>query len=152
MNTSKYNNIQIRKPLSTLLSLSCLIIVLYQTKKCIQKFSSIPKTTEVSIEKASDNVNPDITICNMKFAEILAKLEKCNTSVDLYQLNQVWSGQGDSNCTNPENVFLNTVHTPTEIIRSIDVTNFDNDKFKLNLKPSDSQNVHSSHLYEQLMG
>ena len=121
---------------TSFLSAACLAFVVFQAQKSIQKFSENPKSTDVSIEKAAKHTYPDFTFCHkitsateaVLFARVGnepfdTRLKKCGLSENEYKLQYKWVG--NASCSDPKELYLQTVSNVTDIIQTIKVVDFD---------------------------
>ena len=70
--------------ISFLVAITCCAFVVYQTDKCIKKYNAYPKSTEVSIAKASKHDYPDMAFCDGDFSGFENELSKCNLTRNQY--------------------------------------------------------------------
>ena len=97
-----------------IITISCLIFVLYQAQKCVRKYLGSPRSTDVSIELASRHPYPQITFCyreghgNGLYSQ---NLKRCNLTYNEYFINNLnWYG----NCNDGHEVFENMVGSPKD--------------------------------------
>ena len=113
-----------RRFLSFILSFACFVFVIYQTHNCIQKYNEGPKSTQVSIVKASEHAYPDFTFCHQNEDHIKKKLENCGLTTYRYK-HYEFIGSNKS-CAD-------AVGTQSDLIKSIKITNFDDEEKELDI-------------------
>ena len=92
--------------LGLILSFTCLCFVFYQTQNCIRKYQQDPKSTDVTIVKASEHAYPDFTLCHQSLDHINQNLKICGLTKDIYQNQSKWIG----NCSHdPQTLYSNAV-------------------------------------------
>lgn len=111
----------IQKYLSILISLSCASFVLYQGYKCWTKYKAIPKTTHVSIEKATRY--PDVTFCSS--VDFFRRNNDCNISAHSYFTQNQWTGT--LNCSDPIKLHNSLVGDVKDLVWSIVISGDDVD-------------------------
>ena len=135
MKYSKFKAKYLFNLFSILLTLSCFSFVIYQTEKCITKYQENPTSTHVTIAKASKHSYPDLTFCRQdSWPVITERLEKCDLTYFNYYNDYQWSGMGIENCTDPEKLYQNIVDQVTDVIQSIEITDFDKNTTQMDLK------------------
>ena len=98
---------------------------MFQTHKCLQKFSEEPKVTDVSLQKSSDINYPDLTFCRQILtSHYEEQLKKCNLTKNEYENIKIWFESGNPNCTNPVNLYLDMVGNPWDIVKSVQIEDF----------------------------
>ena len=132
-----------KKYLTILLTLSCLIFVVYQTQECIQKFKDNPRSTDVSIEKAAKHDYPDLTFCHAKIplfplsstsgtSKLFSnKLEKCGLTMQKYLLEQQWVG--NDSCPDPKEIYLEGVGNVSNLVQYVKIEDFDGKESNLEI-------------------
>ena len=125
----------LREGITILLTLSCLVFVVYQAQKCIQKFKDNPRSTDVSIEKAAKHDYPDLTFCHAKIplfplsstsgtSKLFSnKLEKCGLTMQKYLFEQQWVG--NDSCPDPKELYLDGVGNVADLIQNVKLVDFD---------------------------
>ena len=105
-----------------ILTLGCFIFVIYQGRECVIKYINKPKSTDVTIEHASKNPYPSLTLCPKtkrgdENALELTKntLKKCNLTLEDLQSGK-WFGVGnESYCEDPKELY-NMIMGTTDLI------------------------------------
>ena len=124
----------LKEGVTILLTLSCLVFVVYQAQKCIQKFKDNPRSTDVSIEKAAKHDYPDLTFCHAKIPLLNSttsgttklfsnKLKKCGLTMQNYLLEQQWVG--NASCTDPKEIYLDGAGNVSDLIQYVKLEDFD---------------------------
>ena len=80
----------VRTFISFLLTITCWAYVLYQTDKCIKKYRKYPKSTDISIAKASKHDYPDLSFCDSDFSHFENGLNECNLTKTEYKSHYNW--------------------------------------------------------------
>ena len=66
--------------ISLMITFGCLTFVLYQSRKCLLKYYTFPKSADVSIQKAESY--PEVTICPKDLTFYNDYLKQCNLSFE----------------------------------------------------------------------
>ena len=127
-----------QKSLSLLISIACLTFVLYQGYKCWNKYATVPKSTDVSIEKARQY--PDVTICPRHFWSS-SKLHKCNLTFYSYFGQHQWTSD-NQNCTDPRQVYEEMVGKVSDLILYLNLTGYDQDYLALDMDDPNNFRIH----------
>ena len=132
----------LKEGVTILLTLSCLVFVVYQAQKCIQKFKDNPRSTDVSIEKAAKHDYPDLTFCHAKIPLLNSttsgttklfsnKLKKCVLTMKNYLLEHQWVG--NDSCPDPKKLYLDGVGNVSDLIQYVKLVDFDGKKSNLDI-------------------
>ena len=116
-----------------MVSITCCAFVVYQTDKCIKKFIAFPKSTEVSIAKASKHDYPDMAFCDADFRGFENELSECNLTRNQYDNQHIWHSNVSQECMDPEKLFSKITGKPTDIISEIIIIGFENNVTYLDL-------------------
>ena len=116
-----------------MVSITCCAFVVYQTDKCIKKFIAFPKSTEVSIAKASKHDYPDMSFCDADFRGFENELSECNLTRNQYDNQHIWHSNVSQECMDPEKLFSKITGKPTDIISEIIIIGFENNVTYLDL-------------------
>ena len=108
--------------ISFLLAITCCALVLYQTDKCIKKYNAYPKSTEVSITKASKHDYPDMSICDTDFSGFEEGLNECNLTKTEYKSQYRWFANESEECMDPKKLYLKITGNPSDIVKEIQIT------------------------------
>ena len=127
-----------QKSLSLLISIACLTFVLYQGYKCWTKYATVPRSTDVSIEKARQY--PDVTICPRQLWSS-PKLHQCNLTIYSYFGQHQWSSD-NPNCTDPQQVYEEMVGKVSDLILYLNLTGYDQDILALDMDDPNNFRVH----------
>ena len=119
--------------ISFMVSITCCAFVVYQTDKCIKKFIAFPKSTEVSIAKASKHDYPDMSFCDADFRGFENELSECNLTRNQYDNQHIWHSNVSQECMDPEKLFSKITGKPTDIISEIIIIGFENNVTYLDL-------------------
>ena len=119
--------------ISFLVAITCCAFVVYQTDKCIKKYNAYPKSTEVSIAKASKHDYPDMAFCDGDFSGFENELSKCNLTRNQYDNQHIWHSNISQDCMDPKELYLKMTGQPSDIISEIVIRGFENDVTYLDL-------------------
>ena len=87
-----------------MVTFACLSFVLYQSHECWLKYYTLPKSTDVSIQKAESY--PEVTLCPKDLKVYNDFLQKCNLSYSDYFSSYKWTG--NDSCKDPQ-ILWNTM-------------------------------------------
>ena len=107
--------------ISLALTLFCTAFVIYKSTECFTKFLRRPKSNEVSIEHASKNPYPTITICPEKSVYVDFLMTSCNISFGEYLFRAKWFGNegNQSICSDAAKLFDNMAGVPEDTVKSL---------------------------------
>ena len=111
----------VRTFISFLLTITCWAYVLYQTDKCIKKYRKYPKSTDITIAKASKHDYPDLSFCDSDFSHFENALNECNLTKTEYKSHYNWYSNVSEECKDPKKLYLKITGKPSDFIRKIDI-------------------------------
>ena len=116
------------------LKIACIVFVVYQTQKCIWKFSEDPKTTDVNIEHASKHPYPAVSICYNDWKKYSTNLISCNLTLNSYYYEYKWTSEL---CKDAEMLYEKMVGKPSDFIHSLEILNHE-DYFTIDIENENS--------------
>ena len=125
----------------------CLIIVTWQSVKCVLKFVEKPLGTQISLVESTKETLPEITVCPYPFGNTGKKfrynttiLKDCNIGFDDYKTNGKWTGNGSDFCQNPIELQEKLMTSPENLIRDVEINLYTNagDKEGIYIYPNNS--------------
>ena len=111
----------VRSIVSFSLAITCWSYVIYQSEKCITKYQKYPKSTEISIAKASKHDYPDLSFCDSDFSGFENGLSECNLTKNEYKSQYKWYSNVSQECMDPQKLYWKITGRPSDIIRKIDL-------------------------------
>ena len=118
---------------------ACFIFVMYQGCQCLSKYLAKPKSTDVTIDLASNHSYPGITICFESETDIFDSiLHECNLTFNDYFVENKWIGinQSIEICRDPAKLNQKLIGLVPDAVK-IDINNeisSTNESFEFKLK------------------
>ena len=106
--------------------MTCLVFVTFQAQKCIEKYTSSPKVTQVSIQSGSSQLYPEITFCRkLGNIDYYNTLKECNLTVEDYFYYETWvSNVKSENCQDPKKLYEQLFKNIAIIIPELHIIGF----------------------------
>ena len=106
--------------------MTCLVFVTFQAQKCIEKYTSSPKVTQVSIQSGSSQLYPEITFCRkLGNIDYYNTLKECNLTVEDYFHYETWvSNVKSENCQDPKKLYEQLFKNIAIIIPELHIIGF----------------------------
>ena len=105
-----------------MVTFACLSFVLYQSHECWLKYYTLPKSTDVSIQKAESY--PEVTLCPKDLKVYNDFLQKCNLSYSDYFSSYKWTG--NDSCKDPQILWNTMVGNINDLVISVLMKSNDN--------------------------
>ena len=111
-----------KKLFNFVVALFCGVFVVLQTLRCIDRYMSCPKASEIKISNGIHELFPEFTICQLIENSSIpffrrSELENCGLNESDYKLNHKWYG----NCENAKSLYENISIKIEDLINSVTV-------------------------------